>query len=524
MMTRVASRFFAASTCAVFALSASAQLRVATWNISNYGGGRTADIQTAVYGVFEGRSLAPDVIIGQEFLSSAAVTSFQSALNTALGSPGDWAAATFVDGPDTDSAFFYRTSRVSLVSSLVVAIGSSSTSNQPRHTMRYDFRPVGYTAAEATIGAYSVHLKAGDGSTDQARRLVETQRIRDNAEGLFTGGAGLPAGYSFLVAGDFNIQTSSQAAYQELIGNQSNNAGRFFDPIATPGSWNNNGSYRIVHTQDPAGAGGMDDRHDQVLVSNSLIDGGGLSYIGNHLIPYSTTTWNDPNHSYRAWGNDGSSYNLTMAVAGNTMVGPAIAQALVNCANGAGHLPVVLNLRVPAVAESTASIDFGTVSVGDPASQTLFVWNDADVAKWSAIGIDDLNYSLASSAGFTAPGGSYIDAPAGGTNGHTITMDTSTPGLKAGTITITSDAPDQPTLIVSITGEVIDDPACPSDVNGDGESDVLDFLDYMDAFGTCENQPAPCGVGPVDADFNGDTSVDVLDFLDFFDAFGTGCP
>ncbi len=65
---------------------------------------------------------------------------------------------------------------------------------------------------------------------------------------------------------------------------------------------------------------------------------------------------------------------------------------------------------------------------------------------------------------------------------------------------------------------------CPSDVNGDTESDVLDFLDFFDSFGSCENQPAPCaGSSGVDADFNGDTSVDVLDFLDFFDAFGSGC-
>jgi len=27
----------------------------------------------------------------------------------------------------------------------------------------------------------------------------------------------------------------------------------------------------------------------------------------------------------------------------------------------------------------------------------------------------------------------------------------------------------------------------------------------------------------VNADFNADTTVDILDFLDFFDAFGTGC-
>ncbi len=65
---------------------------------------------------------------------------------------------------------------------------------------------------------------------------------------------------------------------------------------------------------------------------------------------------------------------------------------------------------------------------------------------------------------------------------------------------------------------------CPSDVNGDGESDVLDFLDFLDAFGTCENMPAPCnGSTGVNADFNLDDFVDVLDFLDFLDAFGTGC-
>jgi hypothetical protein len=66
---------------------------------------------------------------------------------------------------------------------------------------------------------------------------------------------------------------------------------------------------------------------------------------------------------------------------------------------------------------------------------------------------------------------------------------------------------------------------CPSDVNGDTLSDILDFLDFLDSFGACDNLPAPCaGASGVDADFNGDTFVDILDFLDFFDAFGTGCP
>ncbi len=63
---------------------------------------------------------------------------------------------------------------------------------------------------------------------------------------------------------------------------------------------------------------------------------------------------------------------------------------------------------------------------------------------------------------------------------------------------------------------------CAADYNGDGDDDILDFLDFLDDFGSCENQPAPCG-SAANADFNGDTIIDILDFLDFLDAFGTGC-
>lgn len=66
---------------------------------------------------------------------------------------------------------------------------------------------------------------------------------------------------------------------------------------------------------------------------------------------------------------------------------------------------------------------------------------------------------------------------------------------------------------------------CLADFDGNGEVDILDFLDFIDGFGACENQPAPCPSEDVNADFNGDTFVDVLDFLDFIDAFGAGaCP
>jgi hypothetical protein len=167
---------------------------------------------------------------------------------------------------------------------------------------------------------------------DQDRRTLEAEAIRDDA-------ATLPADWHFLLAGDFNIQNSDQEAYQVLVGLGDAGAGRFFDPIKRPGDWNNEVSFRFVHTQDPSGAGGMDDRHDQILVSANLIDAGGVDYVGNANVPYSSSAWDDPNHSYRSWGNDGSSFNAGLRVDGNTMVGPTIAQALIDVATSTPTAP-----------------------------------------------------------------------------------------------------------------------------------------------------------------------------------------
>ncbi|MFH0982388.1 MAG: hypothetical protein V2A79_12725 [Planctomycetota bacterium] len=317
------------------------QLRIANWNVTNYSSGRVSEFQTAIYGVYLSRSMAPDILIGQEFTSAAGVTNFLNILNTASGSPGDWAAAGFIDGPDTDNAFFYRTTKVDLLASTVISYGGLSPS-PPRNTLRYDVRLDGFASPEATVAIYSSHMKSGDTPDDLARRLLEAQRIRDNAETL-------TAGWHFLIGGDFNIPTSTENAYQELVGSQADNSGRFFDPINTPGYWQNNCDFRFVHTQDPAcpPSGGMDDRFDQILVSASLKDTAGFDYVGNATIPYSTTTWNDPNHSYRSWGNDGTSCNACLTTVGNTMVGQTIAEALEAAALTGGHLPVFADFTLP---------------------------------------------------------------------------------------------------------------------------------------------------------------------------------
>lgn len=450
-------RFLALAAACVVGDAASAQLRVVNWNVTNYNtSGREADFRTAIYGTnpANGLRMAPDVFIGQEYLNAAGVNNFRDQIlnHLASGSPGDWASAPFDDGPDTDNAFFYRTSKVDYLGRTIVSVGGLSPS-PPRHTHRYDVRLKGYTADAAVLSFYSSHMKSGSTGDDAARRLLEAQRIRDDAQALNTA-------WNFLYGGDTNIQSSTQTEYQELVGSQANNLGRFFDPIKTPGSWNNNGAFNFVHTQDPIGSGGVDDRHDQLLVDTDLINGEGVDYIGNANIAYSTSTWNDPNHSYRSWGNDGTSFNVSLNNTSNAMVGNAIATALRNSAASGGHLPVFLDLRVPAEVDSETILNFGVVMQGDTSTQTLNVSNAGNVALWTAGAIDDLDYTLSASAGFTAPAGGFSELAGGGTNAHLIGMDTSTPGVKSGTVTIISDAVDQPIRVVTLMGEVLAVPSC----------------------------------------------------------------
>jgi hypothetical protein len=443
---------------------AQAQLRIATWNISvYYGTDRGPDIQTSVYGVFDGRSMSPDIIAAQEFESASALSTFVSVLNSAPGSPHDWAAGDFFTGPDSQTVIVYRTSKVDYIRGVVVAVASGSTSDQPRNTYRFDIKPKNYNLLNSAVGVYSIHLKSG-GTSENARQLIETTHIRNNASGVDTNGAGtgLPAGYHFIFAGDTNIYTSTQTSYQELValngqgGTPSNGAGQFFDPIMSPGNWNNSSTFRFIHTQDPSGPGGMDDRHDQILLSASLRDGIGFDYIGSLTVPWDLSRWDDPNHSYRCWGNDGTSFNLSLTVAGNVNVGPTIAQAIKNAATTAGgHCPVFLDLRVPAKLSAPTSIDFGTVTQGSTASLNISVGNGGDTSLWTAAGIANISYTLGASSGFAAPGGTFQDAAGGALNSHAITMNTSSPGPKSGTLTITMTGADEATRVINITGNVV---------------------------------------------------------------------
>jgi endonuclease/exonuclease/phosphatase family metal-dependent hydrolase len=468
--------------CAAFGVGArpaQAQIRVATWNLTEYDGAaaRTAAFQTSIFGTFSGRSMSPDVIVIQEVESAGAATTFLNLLNSASGSSGTWAQATFFNGPDSDSQCYYRTDRLDLLGTVVAVTGTGFPIE--RHIMRYQLRPDGFTSAGASFYLFSCHLKASNTTTDADQRNQEAAAWRAAAETL-------PAGSNFIFTGDYNFYGTgavSEPAWGTLTNSTGNNNGRVFDPINKYSGWGGS-SNSAVHTQSPTSSwGGMDDRFDMLLVSASLINGSGLDYIGNPNVAM-TTNWNDPNHSYRVWGNDGASYNTTIRIADNAMVGSTIAQALIDHFAGtssAPHLPVFLDLFAPAKGAAPAMIDFGTVSVGATAQQQLTITNATPLTfsrSGSAAGIDMLTYTFAASSGFTAPAGTFNEAAGGGANMHVITMSTATPGVKNGMITINSDDPDVPSRVVMLTGVVMS-ASFDYDVNNDGLEDMADVYDWM---------------------------------------------
>ena len=437
-----------------------AAVRVVTYNILNFpgttGSAREDDFRVVV------EQLDADVLVVQEMISSTGVSQF---LNNVLnyGGTGEYAAAPFVNGPDTDNTLFYRVSTIDLVS-------SQEISTALRNISEYTVRPVGYSSSDAEFRVYSLHLKAGSTSDDLAKRLAEATILRNHMNAF-------PAGECFMVAGDYNIRASTESSYQKLIGSEANNNGRVKDPLDEPGTWHDNSSFAWIHTQSPrttafggGATGGMDDRFDLILTSYALDDGEGMDYIGG---------------SYVSYGNDAYHFNMAINAGTNYAVGTTIANALHEAAD---HLPVYADFQVPALIEAPIAMNFGSSIVGSFVALPLTVQNVAVAPA------DELDYGLTAPGGFSAPGGPH-QLVAGAEADHDVSMDTSASGTRSGALTIASDDVDNPSLGVSLSGTVLDH-ARPSldglvaalagtldfGVHGEGEFPPLDFsvfnLDY----------------------------------------------
>lgn len=177
------------------------------------------------------------------------------------------------------------------------------------------------------LDIYVIHLKSSQGSTNV--------QIRANmVDSLLQHIASKPSDRNVIVAGDFNVYTGSEPAFQNLI--DAGNHVVLNDPINTVGDWHANPTYAEVHTQstrisrifnDGAG-GGMDDRFDHVLLSSSLMNGSeGISYLSG---------------TFEALGNSGDCYDVNITSCSNSQTPQNILWSLYYMSD---HLPIVLDLE-----------------------------------------------------------------------------------------------------------------------------------------------------------------------------------
>lgn len=452
---------------------------------------------------FNGIERPIDVLLLQEqFSMEVSAQSFVDVLNNIYGA-GTYARSSLngVTSSPTGAGgvpgLVYNTQTVELIDErLVGQVGGGNL--QPRSTLRYQLRPVGYDAS-ADFYAYNSHYKAGSSSTDSDRREREAILNRVNATQLGEGA-------SIIYAGDFNIATHTQDMYQALLsdgtGQPFDGAGQAFDPINQPGSWGNNSSFAEWHTQAPCEfscngltSGGVDDRFDFQLVSGELLDNEGLSYIPG---------------SYHTFANNGSTFNDAINV-GNTITFPSIAEftkteildALVTASD---HLPVVADYQLPAL--MLAEEDFMLteplqISLGESISLPYRITNDAPVDVFK--GADELDYEYLASGDLMGSGSGSLLATLLG-DVVMVSLDSSTLGAKSGTVTFTSNSDGDPfgEIALDLSWEVITG-GLAGDYDGNGIVDASDYTVWRDTLG----MTVTSGTG-ADGDSNG--MIEVADY------------
>ncbi|MFK7781861.1 endonuclease/exonuclease/phosphatase family protein [Psychroserpens sp.] len=175
------------------------------------------------------------------------------------------------------------------------------------------------------------HLKASSGVQNQNLRF---QMVEDLTEYLET----LSSESNVVLAGDFNVYTDSEPAFQELIDADDDNNIVFVDPANRIGSWHNNTTYLDVMTQSTrtdsgfgGSTGGFDDRFDFIMTSENMLTNPEIKYVDDSYKVYGNN--NNPNcynQSINSSNCSGSDYSFI------------IRSSLHNFSD---HLPVTLELE-----------------------------------------------------------------------------------------------------------------------------------------------------------------------------------
>lgn len=244
--------------------------------------------------------------------------------------------ATYVSNTSDDTTgnqnnlqnlLYYDSSKFILEEELIVptALRDFNIYKLKLNTIDQDINPV-------EVYVVVCHLKASSGILNAQRRF---DMILELEAYLNT----LPASTPVILAGDFNMYTASEPAFQELLDNS--NQITFVDPADRIGSWNNNPNFVDVFTQSTrtltglgGTTGGFDDRFDFILTSDNMLDSASITYVAD---------------SYQVYGNNGlaACYNSAINSSNCEIPGSQFNFAIRNALhNFSDHLPVTISVAI----------------------------------------------------------------------------------------------------------------------------------------------------------------------------------
>jgi endonuclease/exonuclease/phosphatase family metal-dependent hydrolase len=314
----------------LFNIGAEAQrdtLRVVFYNVLKFPGS-TGDRADSMRAIFD--YLKPDIICLTELNNEEGADSILSkALNHTNNSL--YARAPYLNGFDTETIVMYNTLKLSLAVADSISTAGSTAVGSSRYIgyTRLYYRDPFLSVHRDTqyVDVIGMHLTAAndvgpiESRRIQARMLKEWLDVRPHVKYILAGG-------------DLNVYTSNEPGYQILL---DTGVMKLYDPIARPGDWNNNALFADTHTQSTrvrafngGATGGMDDRFDFILVSDSVLrNGSPLKYI---------------NGSYTSVGNTGLLFNDSLTHPPVSNIVPwEVLSALYHVSD---HLPVYAEFEV----------------------------------------------------------------------------------------------------------------------------------------------------------------------------------
>lgn len=288
------------------------KLRLMSYNILNYPNSRNGASITTIEPHYKNiiNTINPDLIIVVEMVQQSGVQQF---LNNVLGS--DYSAANVVikstnsagyDG--NDCAFYYKPTKVKLIELKTISARTRVISS---------FKVVANSSNDTLI-ILGVHLKANDyNSADN--NLLNQQKRTDAVISLRNETDNYKTKTNFVVCGDFNIFSSDEQAFQKLV--DQSKPGYVIDFTNSIGYWSGDPKFSSVCTHSSTK---LDTRLDMILVSQSLIDKGGVDYVSD---------------SFKIFGNDGNQFGKSVANSTNNWFinNPSLA---ISTTTASDHLPI----------------------------------------------------------------------------------------------------------------------------------------------------------------------------------------